>query len=145
MSSRSGHRWTRQQRGRLGGRDHWVFYQRRNHSLWRSVVPYAGNITDGSTWPVKICLEMLFLESHTFYPQLYLDHSDCFSFCVKFSVHLRWMYFGVTQNKSHIQCKMAEPHWTLFSSVFNHHKTHSVLYNGDDIFFQIIQYSLLCE
>lgn len=42
LSSRSGHWWAGQQRGGLGGGDHWVFYQRRNHSTRRSVVPYAG-------------------------------------------------------------------------------------------------------
>lgn len=41
---RSGHRRAGQQRGWLGGGDHWVFYQRRNHSTWRSVVRDAGEI-----------------------------------------------------------------------------------------------------
>lgn len=44
LSFRSGQWWARQQCGRLGGGDHWVFYQRRNHSPWRSVVPFAGKI-----------------------------------------------------------------------------------------------------
>lgn len=47
---RSGHRRAGQQRGRLGGGDHWVFYQRRNHSTWRSVVRYAGESVSNAQW-----------------------------------------------------------------------------------------------
>lgn len=41
---RSGQWRAGQQRGWLGGGDHRIFYQRRNHSTWRSVVRYAGEI-----------------------------------------------------------------------------------------------------
>lgn len=49
---RSGHRRAGQQRGWLGRGDHWVFYQRRNHSTRRSVVHYAGEIV--SNWIANV-------------------------------------------------------------------------------------------
>ena len=45
VSFRGGHGRAGQQRGGLGGRDHRVFYQRRNHSPRRSVVHSAGMVT----------------------------------------------------------------------------------------------------
>lgn len=64
LCCRSGLWRTGRQCGRLGGGDHWVFYQRRNHSPWRSVVPYAGNTQqfDGSNTQLGFIVKTLFVK-----------------------------------------------------------------------------------